>query len=137
MIQEEEDYDLVLERLQGKKYIKRVTKTIEDFREVKESLAVTPKLQQVNKRISGFEITRAGIIAYRKDIISPFQKMRPYLSNLDKKLTETTHKEFLQELINSSSISTTIINACINNAPLVVEILITYAQLLSNMNISF
>lgn len=137
MIKETSDYDSALENLQNAKYIENVTKTIEAFEKIDTPFALTPKLQQVNKKISGFEITRAGLIAYRKEIIFPIQKTKPYFSKLDKKLTEPTHKELLQKLINSSDMPTAIINACIDNAPLIMEILQKCFQLLSNHGISF
>ena len=134
MIQKASDYDAILEKLQETKYIEKVTKTIEDFKEVDGIIPLQKELKPITRKISGFEITTEGIIVYRRKLITPFQKMKPHFSKINNEVTEAAYKKVINKL-NSSDIATVVIKECIENAPRINEILKIILEWAVNNNI--
>lgn len=137
------DYSTTLSELEKEELIEFERRQVSDFIPVQQQSgfnpAMTPpetKLKEITKHVEGYSITEKGIIAFRKDIATPVEKIK----KLTNKLSSSNQSKFrgiLDELKrHTDSITSFAVNKCIENAPYILEFLKDCSNDLLNHGIS-
>lgn len=137
------DFSQTINNLLNARYIEESEKEYTNFVPVKDNSSGhtahgtnTNRTRQVTQKIQGYIITEEGIIAFRKQIGTPLEKIQPHLnlftgsaSRFDK------FKKIIESIKNKSNVLVPAVKLCIENAPLVLEFLQEAQQVLTSHGI--
>ena len=137
----DDDFEKKIEELKAAKYIIFTTKESEDYKKVPIPPSILPgitpnyKMQEITRKHTGYVITTKGIMAFRKQIISPVDKILLHIDELSA-IQGSEYGEIIKEIkSNSKNIAQYVIGKCIDNAPLFLKFLEYCVHELSKENI--
>lgn len=135
------DFADTMKKLEAEEYIEYSKADAPEFLPVQEHNVVSylpseTKLQKVTKTHKGYVITEAGIIAFRRQIATPLEKIRRYADKLS-----SSHISKFEQLINelkskSGSIISFAIKKCIDDAPYILKFIDSSKRELYKLGIS-
>ncbi len=137
----ENDFANTMKQLLDSKYIENITREYSDFLPVTDNLSLpeeeqTTRLQEVKRKRDGYVITETGIYAFRKQIGTPIEKIRPHLTKLSMTAKTEKFRRVIETLKSESDVMGPVIKLCVENAPLILEFMKAMPAILQSFGIN-
>lgn len=129
----DEDFSEAIRKLENAKYIEYARKKHTELAPIHNPVLITMStgMQEVERTIEGYTITEAGIMAFRRQIITPLEKIIPHVSKTrSSKIPQFA--EIVTTLSSTINLAKSVVDLCTNNAPQVLDFIkILHNDLLS------
>ena len=132
------DFDNAITALRTAGYIEHGEKEYRELVPLRNNSLLTVQetgMHEVTRKRTGFSITKAGIIAFRRQIATPIEKIVSNVNKLDPSKT-SPFKKILNELNSHRSILEASIALAIENAPHILEFIKNMAHQLALIGIT-
>lgn len=128
----DDDFEKNIEDMTTAGYIQYTTEESIDYKEipittpglsVMSQLTPNYKIKEITRKHTGYVITTKGIMAFRKQIITPIDKILPHIDKLSN-IQGGKYGEIIKEMKSSAqTITRFVISKCIDNAPFFLKFL--------------
>jgi hypothetical protein len=136
----DKDFANTIQKLIDAKYIEYTKEAYQDLVPVKDNDAFaiqsSTKLQEIHRVSEGYVITDDGIIAFRRQIVTPLEKIQSHLNKIPSTIIKDNRfSKIFDALKSNANILESAIQLCINNAPQILEFIRHVSNQLTSMGI--